>query len=121
MRRSTIVLLIIIVVMLILAIVTAEKSHAQPRTVIFSKWASDQVMHGVESEKPQIDYDTLAAGGDRYMYRTTFRYRDFRIEIIKDYASEQRIKVGCYSALMIVMLRPDDEYAILEKLIPLTQ
>ncbi len=95
--------------------------HAQ--TFFYSKWASDQVMHVVASENPSIEHDTIKADilPSRYAYRSTFRYRDFRIEIIKDYSSDKPIKIHCISGMTIVMLRPDDQYAILEKLIPLTR
>lgn len=114
MRRSTIVLLIIIVVMLILAIVTAEKSHAQ----VYSSWASTQIRHAVEVEKPQVKYDTIQTGVPFQMeIRTSFIYKDFTVEIVH----KRDPRVWVYTGSSVFILRPDDEYAILEKLIPLTR
>ncbi len=94
-------------------------SHGQ--TVVFSSWASAQVLHAVQVDKPEIKYDTVRTSEmppfDMEIMNT-FKYKDFKIEIVKNWRG---CKLVCISGSTRVVLRPEDEYDILEKLIPLTQ
>lgn len=85
---------------------------------VYSSWASTQIRHAVEVEKPQVKYDTIQTGVPFQMeIRTSFIYKDFTVEIVH----KRDPRVWVYTGSSVFILRPDDEYAILEKLIPLTR
>jgi hypothetical protein len=85
--------------------------------VLYSSWASTQIRHAVEVEKPKVMYDTVLVGAVfpfQMVIKNNFTYKDFKIDIVRD---ETRVRVAVYAGSTIFILKPDDEYAILEKLI----
>lgn len=81
---------------------------------------SAQVRHAVDNEKPKVTSDTLQIGTIppyTFKVKTTYTYPNLRIEIVRD----RKPEVGAYSGDMQIMLKPDDEYAVLEKLLPLVK
>jgi hypothetical protein len=114
MKNKVIILLAIFAAMMLLMVI-----NAQSQTVVFSSWASAQVVHAVEVDKPVVKYDTsrnINFPGMEIL--NTFMYKDFRIEIVKN---AMGVKLVCISGSAMIILRPEDEYDILEKLIPLTR
>lgn len=88
---------------------------------VYSSVASAQVKHAVDTEKPVIKYDTVriyAMPADHLMILSSFTYKDFVIEIRYEFG---KVHILVYAGKMELILRPDDEYAILEKLTPLAR
>ncbi len=113
MKTRTILLLVIIISMMVLMVINAQSQ------VLYSSWASAQVRHSVETEKPVVKYDTIPVHdrilGAQYEVINIFLYKEFELRVIHD--ADIRVIVDAGSTR--VMLKPDDEYAILEKLISL--
>lgn len=86
---------------------------------VYSSWASMQIRHAVETEKPKVSYDTVQVGDMppfRMELRNSFVYKDFKIDIVRDYYNG-KMRMAVYTGTSIFILRPEDEYIILEKLI----
>lgn len=108
MKTRTILLLVIFAMMVLM-------TDAQAQTVVFSSWASAQVRHAVEVERPTVTKDTIVnydVWPAQYTIFSVFKYKEFQIRLFHD--DRPAIQVDAGSARII--LRPDDEYAILEKL-----
>ncbi len=113
--KSIITLVVVILFFICITII------ARAQTVVFSSWASAQVVHAVEVDKPVVKYDTtriFTTQVPMIEILNTFTYKDFRIEIINNWRGCTLI---CISGSTRLILRPEDEYDILEKLIPLTR
>jgi hypothetical protein len=110
MRTRAIIILLLFLSMLFLMVYNASSQ------VVYSSWASTQIRHAVEVDKPKVMYDTtINYDVFPYTMRITsiFMYKDFQLRVIRD----NGIKMYINSGQMQVMLKPDDEFAILEKLI----
>lgn len=82
--------------------------------VIYSSWSSAQVKHAVENEKPVVTRDTITTLGLQKI-EISFAYKGFKIFI----DGGEEIKLRVISGTTRVMLKPDDEYEIIEKLLNL--
>lgn len=99
------------------SVVIGHQCQAQ---VIYSGWSSASVKHTVETEKPVISQDTVFIWNDfDQVYiktlRTQYRYKGFII----DQMHRGKTRITVYAGNYVVMLRPDDEYEIIEKLLTL--
>lgn len=82
--------------------------------VIYSSWSSAQVKHAVETEKPVVARDTITTLG-LHKIEISFTYKGFKIFIDQG----EEIKLRVIAGQTRVMLKPDDEYEVIEKLLNL--
>lgn len=118
-RLIFIILFVCVSVVLTAQPTTHRVSTQQAPRELYSSVASAQVRQAVYGDSVNISSDTLLTKATvpfQFTYRTMFAYKQFTILIVRT-ADEKDVLV--YSGRFRVMLRPDDEYDILEKLMPL--
>jgi hypothetical protein len=104
-----------------ICIIIGQKCQAQLKTNsipvrerVYSSWSSAQVKHAVETEKPTFKRDTLVdISGARL--EDKFIYKGFTIYL----EGGRELGLTVITGNNIIMLKPDDEYEIIEKLLTL--
>ena len=103
-----------IIVLLFVWALLAALSPLCCAQVLYSSWSSAQVKHAVETEKPVFKRDTVTTFGMPKI-EDKFVYKQFTIFV----EGGEKIELRVMSGTSRVILKPDDEYEIIEKLLTL--
>ena len=100
----------------IIVIASVFIGHECQSQVIYSSWTSAQILHAVETEKPVVKRDTVSEFGLQKL-EDSFIYKGFVIYI----DGGEQIRLRVMSGNNRIILKPDDEYEVIEKLLTLSK